>query len=177
MEKRLRHPSGAVPDGGFRPGLTRRELLGAGAAAGAGLVLQGLSPSVLQALAAPAVCGSLSDIQHVVILIQENRSFDHYFGTHRGVRGFADPKVLIQGNGKPIWYQSDGGRNLYKPPIGFLTPFHINSTASTGECTNDITHDWKPQHQSWNHGAMNSFLRAHLADDATNGPMTVRRGR
>ena len=30
------------------------------------------------------------DVDHVVILTQENRSFDHYFGTMRGVRGYGD---------------------------------------------------------------------------------------
>jgi Phosphoesterase family len=47
-----------------------------------------LIDEVAAASAGPA---SLSDIQHVVILMQENRSFDHYFGTLSGVRGFSDP--------------------------------------------------------------------------------------
>ena len=153
--------------------LTRRQLLGAGVAAGTGLALPGFAPSLLRALAAPPVCGSLSDIEHVVILIQENRSFDHYFGTHRGVRGFADPAVRIQGNGLPVFDQSDGGRDLFGPPAGFLTPFHVDSSTSTGECTNDITHDWRPQHESWNGGAMDSFLTTHMTADAVNGPMTM----
>ena len=49
---------------------------------------------------------SLSDIQHVVILMQENRAFDHYFGTLSGVRGFSDPHVLSQfvgGNRHPVF--------------------------------------------------------------------------
>jgi phospholipase C len=37
---------------------------------------------------------SLRDIKHVVVLMQKNRSFDHYFGTLAGVRGFDDPKAL-----------------------------------------------------------------------------------
>jgi phospholipase C len=44
--------------------------------------------------------------------MQENRSFDHYFGTLAGVRGFGDPNVLIQDNnlptnGKSLFYQYD----------------------------------------------------------------------
>src|SRR2546429_6366935 len=70
--------------------LTRRELLGAGAATAA--ALYGLRPSqaLHDALAAPPRCGHLTDIDYLVIFIQENRSFDHYFGTHRGVRGSVD---------------------------------------------------------------------------------------
>ena len=57
-----------------------------------------------EAAAASAGPASLSDIQHVVILMQENRSFDHYFGTLSGVRGFSDPNILSQfvgGQGLP----------------------------------------------------------------------------
>ena len=157
--------------------LTRRELLAAGAAGGAGLAFGGLGPSALRALAAPPVCGKLSDIEHVVILIQENRSFDHYFGTYRGVRGFSDPNVP-QSQGLPVWYQSDNGlMPAFGPPSGYLAPFRIDSfnAAGTGECTNDITHDWAPQHAAWNSGAMDQFLKAHLDDtaNAANAPMTM----
>ena len=73
-------------------GLTRRDLLRAGAAAGAlaGLETLAAPARVLErALAAPAACGSLSEIEHVVIFINENRSFDSYFGTYRGVAASA----------------------------------------------------------------------------------------
>jgi len=155
--------------------LTRRELLAAGAAGGAGLALNGFGPSTIRALAAPPVCGKLTDIEHVVIFIQENRAFDHYFGSYKGVRGFRDPNALIQsGSGLPVFYQGDNGRT---PPFGlptdFLTPFRIDSFNGTGECTNDITHDWGPQHLAWNNGAMDAFLKAHLIDNAANGPMTM----
>src|SRR5207253_1529651 len=73
----------------------------------------------------------------------------------------------------PVFDQSDGGRDLFGPPAGFLTPFHVDSSTSTGECTNDITHDWRPQHESWNGGAMDSFLTTHMTADAVNGPMTM----
>ncbi|MCB8829549.1 hypothetical protein LJD47_31530, partial [Escherichia coli] len=59
-------------------------------------------------LSASAHCrkGSLADIEHVVILMQENRSFDHYFGTLRGVRGFGDPRPLKLKNGELVWHQA-----------------------------------------------------------------------
>ena len=153
--------------------LTRRELLAAGAAGGAGLALGGFGPSLMRALAAPPVCGQLTDVEHIVIFINENRSFDHYFGTYPGVLGFSDPNVLLS-NGQPIWYQSDGGRDEFGGGTGFLSPFHIDSfMAATGECTNDITHEWDAQHGAWDNGAMNHFLEVHLNADPTNGPMTM----
>lgn len=50
------------------------------------------TPSIARALEIPAArrTGTLKDVGHVVILTQENRSFDHYFGTMRGVRGYGD---------------------------------------------------------------------------------------
>jgi phospholipase C len=155
--------------------ITRRQLLAAGALGGAGVALQGLSPAALRALAAPAVCGSLNDIEHVVILIQENRAFDHYFGSYRGVRGFADPAAPVQSSGPnaglPVFYQYAAG-TTFMPPANTLTPFHIDST-NNGECTNDITHEWVAQHSCWNGGAMDSFLATHVSDDPVNGPMTM----
>ena len=53
---------------------------------------------------------SIKDVQHIVILMQENRSFDHYFGTMRGVRGFGDRSPIPLASGKPVWYESDGTR-------------------------------------------------------------------
>ena len=73
-------------------GLTRRETLQRMGAAGLGLTALGGGLEALlagEAMAAPAH-GSLKDIEHVIFLIQENRSFDHYFGTFSGVRGFGD---------------------------------------------------------------------------------------
>jgi phospholipase C len=79
-------------------------LIKRGAAAGAFAL--GYETLIKRALAAPS-CGTLNDIQHVVILIQENRSFDHYFGSYRGVRGFADPSAptLTDGSGLTVFAQ------------------------------------------------------------------------
>ena len=77
------------------PELTRRRLLtSAGAAATAAFAAEFLPRNVRKALASgpPRGSGRLSDIKHVVILMQENRSFDHYFGSMKGVRGFGDPR-------------------------------------------------------------------------------------
>src|SRR5258708_38584818 len=82
--------------------LTRREMLKIGAATGAagltGSLLSGCGGgnSSLPGIPGPTGCAKITDIDHVVILIQENRSFDHYFGSYRGVRGFSDPSTAYQ---------------------------------------------------------------------------------
>ncbi len=76
-----------------------------------------IPPSIGRALALPAVgrTGTLADMKHVVILMQENRSFDHYFGTLRGVRGFGDRRVLTLRDGRPVWQQADAAGRRFSP--------------------------------------------------------------
>ncbi len=58
-----------------------------------------LPPNVRTALASPRPGnGRFGDIKHVVMLMQENRSFDHYYGTLSGVRGFSDPQRDADGS-------------------------------------------------------------------------------
>src|SRR3978361_1478545 len=89
--------------------LTRRQLLrGAGRLAVAGAVSGLLPPNVRRMLAQqPGSIGSLRDVKHVVMLMQENRSFDHYFGTMAGVRGFDDEQALNLASGKSVFHQPD----------------------------------------------------------------------
>jgi phospholipase C len=117
----------------------------------------------------PAGTGSLSDIEHVVLLMQENRSFDHYFGTLSGVRGFDDPS--------PAFRQQGYAPGVGPVPDGYLNPFRLNTTHGAtldGEVINDPTHDWGPQHQSWNNGAMDQWVTTHIkADGPENGPVVM----
>jgi phospholipase C len=136
--------------------VTRRELLKTGVVATAAGLARPL-------LASPVTCAKLTDIQKVVIFIQENRSFDHYFGSYRGVRGFADHSRAF--------FQPDPA-NLADPPVGRLLPFHLDTSRTNAACTHDITHAWVPQHQSWNHGAMNGFVTSRLSD-ANNAVLTM----
>src|SRR5437764_12715451 len=150
--------------------LTRREALGSGAALGASMLLS--NSLIARALADPPSCGSLGDIQHVVILIQENRSFDHYFGSHFGVTGFADASVLPLSDGSGLSIFAQPGY-----PGGFdgdhLYPFHFDSFKN-GECTNDINHSWGPQHTYWDSGKLDGFVSGHIAvDGSANGPLTM----
>ena len=154
--------------------LTRREVLAAGVTGGAALSAGSLlnHPLIRAALAAPPACGRLGDIEHVVILVQENRSFDHCFGSYRGVRGFADPAVPMLHDGsalsvlaQPGYASGFDGDHLY--------PFHLDSSRG-GECTKDINHGWGPQHGYWNGGRMDGFVRGHIAiEGALDGPLTM----
>ncbi|PZR81002.1 MAG: phospholipase C, phosphocholine-specific, partial [Candidatus Aeolococcus gillhamiae] len=148
---------------------SRRDVLkaGAGVAAGGALASSGLSPALLRAIAATqATCGTLADVRNVVIFIQENRSFDHYFGRYKGVRGFDDRSVRLSNtdDGTTIFKQSypiDGIPGAPDP----LLPFHINTSepsTSQGECTNDIGHQWSDQHAMWNDGLMDSWVARYL---------------
>ncbi len=162
--------------------VSRRRFLQAGVAAGiAGATLSTGAGDLIDAAAAqaPAGSGSLRDIEHVVILMQENRSFDHYFGTLSQVRGFSDKQVITQvadGTTYPIFDQFGYQPGVGPDASGYLQPFRLISDPPTtdGQTTNDINHSWGPQHQSWAGGAMNAFVSAHLAADGdANGFVTM----
>jgi phospholipase C len=170
---------------------TRRSFIAGGAAVGLGAAIAGAgagraaaatsaqSRLIDKALAASASNASLSDVKHIVILMQENRSFDHYFGMMSGVRGFSDPGVLQQTVGGvqyPVFDQFG-----YQPGVGvdaggYMQPFNLlnDPPLENGETTNDIDHSWGGMHACWNNGAMDSFITSHLnTDGATNGPVTM----
>ena len=73
----------------MRP-VSRRSFVALGAGAAAGAAIPGAAGPASAAAAAASASGTITDVKHVVILMQENRSFDHYFGRLKGVRGFAD---------------------------------------------------------------------------------------
>jgi YVTN family beta-propeller protein len=141
------------------PKLTRRRLLqGLGATATAAFAAEFLPPNVRQALApGPSSGGSLRDIKHVVILMQENRSFDHYFGALPNVRGFSDPSAVKLSTGKSVFYQPDTAN-----PDGYLLPYHLNPLTTSAQAQPSTSHAWAVQHSAWNNGAMNNWLPAHL---------------
>jgi len=156
--------------------VSRRDLLKGGLAlSAAGAVSSGLSSSagasIDRAMAVDAPRNaSLKDIKHVVFLMQENRSFDHYYGSMSGVRGFDDPDVIrngIFGTKFPVWDQFGYRPGQGVNSGGYMQPFHLQQVfpKENGDTTNDITHNWGPQHHSWNHGKMDSFVQAHLIGD------------
>jgi phospholipase C len=105
---------------------------------------------------------------HVVLLMQENRSFDHYFGTMAGVRGFDDPKGLRLPNGRAVFYQPDA-----EHPDGYLLPFHLDTRATNAQKLPSTSHAWLVQHEAWNGGKMDRWLPAHRRADGANGPFVM----
>lgn len=94
--------------------------------------------------------GDLRDVQHVVVLTQENRSFDHYFGALNGVRGFADPFPVPLPGGRTVWSQpaADGsGRRLLPFPLDTGAQFELMRVEGT-------PHRWPDAQQAWDHGRM-----------------------
>jgi phospholipase C len=152
------------------PEITRRRLLRTGAAAAGGAVLSTLlPPNLRKAMAQAPLRGSVTDIKHVVVFMQENRSFDHYFGTLAGVRGFADPNAITLSTGKSVFYQPDPSN-----PDGYLLPWHLDTKTTSAQAIPSTSHAWTVQHEAVDGGKNDNWLPAHLAADGpTNGPFTM----
>ncbi|TWG21025.1 phospholipase C [Actinoplanes teichomyceticus] len=105
-----------------------------------------------RALAIPANnrTGSIEDVEHVIVLMQENRSFDHYFGTLRGVRGFADPHPATQPSGRSVWHQRHGDAELL--------PFRPDVADLGGTFLPDPPHGWDDTHAAWNAGRYDRWV-------------------
>jgi phospholipase C len=127
----------------------RRQLLKLAATVAGSAALSGFPPSIRRALSLPAtrISGTIQDVDHVVILIQENRSFDHYFGSLRGVRGFADRNPIPLASGKPVWHQSDGTNEI--------TPFHFDTTNTSALRTPGTPHTFDNAQAAWAQGQLN----------------------
>jgi len=146
--------------------LTRRRLLGNTARLSAAAFASSLMPpNVRRALAEGPATGSLKDIKHVVLLMQENRSFDHYFGTMAGVRGFDDAKAHQLSTGKSVFHQPDA-----ESEDGYLLPFHLDTRKTSAQRIPSTSHAWAVQHAAWNGGKMDNWLPAHRKADGINGP-------
>jgi phospholipase C len=137
------------------PEVTRRRLLSSAAAGAGGLLASSMLPPALARAAAEGPRrGSLKDVKHVVVHMQENRSFDHYFGTLGGVAGFGDPNALVQNDptppftavqGKSIFYQYDP----YNPD-SYLLPWHLDTLNTSSQAIPSTSHAWTYQHDSLN---------------------------
>lgn len=123
------------------------KLLSSGAASAA------LPSSIARALALPANnrTGTIRDVEHIVVLMQENRAFDHYFGTLSGVRGFADPRVAKLPNGDPVWYQPDGKG-------GYVLPFRPDVPNLGLTFIEDTDHSWNQTHIALNGGKYDQWV-------------------
>ena len=159
------------------PSFDRRRFLASAGALGGALVAGGCATPQPDRAAgdAAALAGAaggqparLSDIDHIVVLMKENRSFDHYFGTLAGVRGFDDAQAPRLPGGRPVFEQPDSAHR-----DGFVLPFHLDTRTTSAQRLTDLSHGWGPLHACWNRGAMDGFVRVHRAVDGDAGPLTM----
>ncbi len=125
----------------------------AGVLAGANVVAPLLASIDRAAAIDPAPDSSFLDAEHVVILMQENRSFDHVFGTLRGVRGFNDPRAVTLPDGKPVWQQSNAAGETY-------APFRLDLTKTKATWMGSLPHSWPDQADARDHGNHDGWLDA-----------------
>jgi phospholipase C len=138
---------------------TRREFLErVGLLTGAAGVLGACSESIQRALALePAAGSTYLDAEHVVILMQENRSFDHAFGTLQGVRGFNDPRAITLADGNPVWVQANAAGERY-------VPFRLDIKNTKSTWTGDLPHNRTDQVDARNHGRYDRWLQAKRSE-------------
>ncbi|MEY9843679.1 phospholipase C [Streptacidiphilus sp. BW17] len=142
--------------------VTRRTFLGSAAALGAVLGLDAL-PGVAPRAAA-ATTGTITDVKHVVVLMQENRSFDHYFGTLQGVRGFGDKATIQLSGGNSVFNQPNGSGRQYPWRMSTTAPADGQTSEQLAQCDGSLDHSWSTQHTAWNNGKMDSWVSAKGTD-------------
>ncbi|UVH56293.1 phospholipase C, phosphocholine-specific [Variovorax paradoxus] len=134
---------------------SRRKFLTGTATTGlAALSLSAFPPSIRRALAIPAnnKTGTIQDVEHIVVLMQENRSFDHYFGTLPGVRGFGDRFTVPLPGGRNVWQQSDADGKL-------VLPYHLDQTKGNAQRVSGTPHEWLDSQEAWDGGRLSQWPR------------------
>ncbi|MEY2523734.1 MAG: phospholipase, partial [Ilumatobacteraceae bacterium] len=128
---------------------------------GSGAIALSMPAGIRRALALPAHnrTGTIKDVEHIIVLMQENRSLDHYFGTLRGVRGFADPRAVRLPSGKPVWNQPNGA--------GELLPFRPDVADMGMTFLPDPPHGWNDTHAAWNGGRHDQWVPHKGIDSMT----------
>ncbi len=132
----------------------KRRFLRNAAASTAGLTaLSMFPPAIRRALAIPANnrTGTINDVEHVVILMQENRSFDMYFGTFKGVRGFGDRITVPLPQNRSVWEQTNGTR--------VVLPYHLDSTKGNAQRVSGTPHDYVDAQNAWDGGRLYQWPR------------------
>jgi phospholipase C len=123
-------------------------------ALGAAAFSSAIPASIQRALAIEPkrVTGTIKDVKHIVVLMQENRSFDHYLGSLRGVRGFSDPRAVTLPSGSSVFQQPHGTSTLlpFRPPQPFLGFQFVG----------DLPHNWSDAHNAWNNGNNDNWIAA-----------------
>ncbi|MFD3943355.1 phosphocholine-specific phospholipase C [Streptomyces sp. NPDC058579] len=131
----------------------RRFLQIAGGTAAATMLNESIARAA--AIQAQVTTGTIQDIEHVVVLMQENRSFDQYFGAMKGVRGFGDPRPVLQDNGKSVFFQSNGSKDIlpFNPQVADLGMRFVAG----------LNHDWAGGQAAYNKGKYDKWVPAKSA--------------
>src|SRR6202789_4474984 len=149
---------------------TRRDFLKVAAMLSGAAGVGGFVPdSVKRAFAIEPELGSTYlDAEHIVILMQENRSFDHALGTLQGVRGFNDPRAIRLANGNSVFVQTDAAGNSYAP-----WRLDIRDTRITW--MGSVPHSRNSQVDAWNEGHHDRWIDAKRAysPDYAHIPLTM----
>jgi phospholipase C len=134
---------------------SRREFLKKAALLSGGIGVWGLLPhSLKKALAInPELGSTFYDAEHVVFLMQENRSFDHCFGTLQGVRGFNDPRAIDLPNKNKVWLQQNAKGETFHP-------FRLNIKDTKATWMGSLPHSWENQVDARNNGKYDQWLEA-----------------
>jgi phospholipase C len=151
------------------PDLSRRDLIRRAAVVSGAAVVASVTPTA-DALAAAkrGRYGDIRDIKHVMILMQENRSFDHYFGSLKGVRGFGDRSTITLPGGYSAWQQPTSAPG--QPVTATQYPWQLSSGTFAGaqppspeigaQNYDGTSHSWEDQHGAWYGGWMNAWYYA-----------------
>ena len=125
--------------------------------------LGGLPPAIARALDIPSHTrtGTIKDVEHVVILMQENRSFDHYFGTMNGVQGFGD-RFVIPAPATP----AHPNRTVFAQPreddpTRLIAPFALNTAQDFRLMRVEGTpHSFKDAQAAWDEGRLSNWPKS-----------------
>jgi phospholipase C len=150
------------------PEISRRLFIGGAATAAAGAAAVGAAPgTAFAATTEGAAQGdgenptkSLRDIKHVIVFMQENRSFDHYFGSLRGVRGFGDRTAISLPDGNPVFQQPNGSSSQYPWPLAGNAETDGYTGEDLGQCSGSLDHSWDTQHEAFNGGKLDQWIPA-----------------
>jgi phospholipase C len=138
---------------------SRRDFLKLASLLAAGGFGQQMLPAIARAAAIDPEQGSTYlDAEHVVILMQENRSFDHLYGTLRGVRGYNDPRAITQPSGNPVWLQASASGAIHPP-------FHFDIRNSNATWLGSLPHGWEDSNAARNGGRYDGWIPAKAATD------------
>jgi phospholipase C len=135
---------------------SRRDFLKFAALLSGATGIAGFVPESIQRAFAiePAPGSSYADAEHIVILMQENRSFDHTLGTLQGVRGFSDPRAIRQPNGSSVFVQTSQTTGTS------YVPWRLDLADTRITWMGSVPHTRNSQVDAWNEGRYDNWLDA-----------------